>query len=249
MLKKWYEKEPVWFAVGWILLYVLVFSNADQLSEALGLPKLITVIAGLVLSLLLWRFIKQNGLSAHLGLTKVEGDLRKHLYFIPLLLISTVNFWNGLTLQTLPLETLCYILSMCFVAFLEEAIFRGLVFRGLCRENIKTAILISSLTFGVGHIVNLLLGEPVLDTLLQLVYASAIGFCYTAVCLSSGSILPCILSHALVNCTSVFAREPSPGGAVAIALVETLLAAGYGLWLLRGVWKESDLTAEIPLSL
>ena len=233
MLKKWYEKEPVWFAVGWILLYVLVFSNADQLSEALGLPKLITVIAGLILSLLLWRFIRQNGLSAHLGLTKVEGDLQKYLYFIPLLLISTVNFWNGLTIQTLPLETLCYLVSMCFVAFLEEAIFRGLLFRGLCRENVKTAILISSLTFGVGHIVNLLLGEPVFETLLQLVYASAIGFCYTAVFCCTGSILPCILSHAFINATSILARQPGAGTQLAMAVLQTLLGLCYGLYLLK----------------
>ena len=71
------------------------------------------------------------------------------------------------------------------------------------------------------------------DTLLQLVYASAIGFCYTALFHVSGSILPCILSHAFVNSTSIFAIEPSPAGNIVITIVQTILGVGYGLWLLR----------------
>jgi membrane protease YdiL (CAAX protease family) len=105
----------------------------------------------------------------------------------------------------------------------------------MCRSNVKTAILVSSLTFGMGHIVNLLLGAPLLDTLLQLVYASAIGFCYTAIFCAGGSIVPCILSHAFVNSTSVFAVEPSGTMHILITILQTVFSVSYGLWLLRGM--------------
>ena len=126
---------------------------------------------------------------------------------------------------------------MCCVGFLEEVIFRGFLFGAMRKNGLTAAVIVSSLTFGMGHIVNLLTGAPVLDTLLQLVYASAIGFCYTGIYLVSGSIVPCILSHIFVNSTSVFAIEPDERGLLITAIIQTLLGAGYGLWLLRAYKK------------
>lgn len=241
-MKKLYDKDPVWFAVLWIGIYVLGFGNADSLSEAIGIPKLLTVLVGGILSLLLWNFFRKYQLKDAFGLCPVRGNSQRFLHYLPLIAISSVNFWNGLTLQEDFLTIALHILSMCCVAFLEEAIFRGLLFRGLCRQNITTAIWVSSLTFGVGHIVNLLLGEPVVPTLLQLVYASAIGFCYTALVCTGGSLIPCILSHAFVNATSIFAREGDTLQLVLTTMIQTVLSLGYGFFLLRR--RSPDLTRE-----
>ncbi len=238
-MKKLFDKDEVWFAVAWIVIYVVGFSNADALSESIGIPKLLTVLFGLILSVVLYGFVRKHDLSGYLGLCPVAGMPRNLLHFLPLIVISSVNFWNGVTLNCAPAETVLYILSMCCVGFLEEVIFRGLLFKGMCKTNVTSAILVSSLTFGMGHVVNLLLGAPLLDTVLQLIYASAIGFCYTAIFLRFGSIVPCILSHALVNSTSVFALEPTGKGQIITAGVQTLLSTVYGLWLLK---KSSEST-------
>jgi len=232
-MKKLYQKDEVWFAVLWIGLYVVGFSLGDGLSEKLGMPKLLTCAVGLVLSAVLFRFVKQNGLMGYYGLCRPKGERKRTLLYIPLIAISSVNLWSGVALQASPFEIATHILSMATVAFLEELIFRGLLFNGMRRGGLTAAIIVSSLTFGVGHIVNLLTGAPVLDTLLQLVYASAIGFCFTALFLTTGSILPCILSHAAVNCMSIFALDPSPVGKIVTAAVQTALGIGYGCWLLR----------------
>lgn len=232
-MKKLYDKDPVWFAVGWIVVYVVAFANGDAVSEAIGIPKLITVVLGAVLSAVLLWFVFRNGLAEHFGLCRFRGEGRSFLWFVPLAVISSVNLWNGVTMNVSAAETVLYILSMCFVGLLEEVIFRGLLFKGMCTSNVPAAIIVSSLTFGVGNIVNLLLGEPLVETLLQLVYASAIGFCYTAVFYTGGSILPCILSHVFVNSTSIFAVTPSDTGSLIIAAVQTVLGTGYGIWLLR----------------
>lgn len=242
-MKKLYDKDPVWFAVLWIGIYVLAFGNADNLSESIGIPKLLTVLVGILLSFLLWCFLRRNSLIAEHGLCAFRGNLRTFLYFLPLIAISSVNFWHGLALQADVLTIALYILSMCFVAFLEEVIFRGLLFRGLCKQNVITAIWVSSLTFGFGHIVNLLLGEPVLPTFMQLVYASAIGFCYTAIVHTGGSLLPCILSHAFVNSTSIFAQEPDVPQLILTTAIQTVLSVGYGLWLLRRCQPAPNLTS------
>ena len=236
MLKKLFDRDQIWFAVLWIVVYVFGFGNADMLSETIGVPKLLTVLLGLVLSAVLYSFVRRHGLSGYYGLCRGRGG-RRFLYFIPLAVISSVNFWNGVTVNAPALESLLYIASMCFVGFLEELIFRGMLFKGMCQSNVKAAIIVSSLTFGAGHIVNLLMGAPLLDTLLQLVYAAAVGFCYTAVFYVGGSILPCILSHIVVNATSIFAATPDSGMNILIAMAQTGMSIAYGLWLLHAAKK------------
>ena len=232
-MKKLFDKDEVWFAVVWIVVYVIGFANADSLSESIGIPKLLTVLFGFVLAAVLYSFIRKHRLTNYFGLCFPANKSKAYLYYLPLIVISSVNFWCGLTIQVPFLEILLYILSMCLVGFLEEVIFRGLLFKGMCKSNVTVAIVVSSLSFGVGHIVNLLLGAPLFETLLQLIYASAIGFCYTALFHVSGSILPCILSHIFVNSTSIFAIEPTPSANIIITVAQTVLGVGYGLWLLH----------------
>ena len=52
--------------------------------------------------------------------------------------------------------------SMLFVGVLEEVIFRGLLFLAMAKDSMKAAVIVSSVTFGMGHIVNLLSGAPLL---------------------------------------------------------------------------------------
>lgn len=242
-MKKLFDKDPVWFAVLWIIVYVVSFGNADSASEALGMPKLVTVVVGAVLALVLTLFLKRHDFLTHAGLCPVKKG--KYLGFLPLALLSTVNFWNGIEAQAAPVEMGLYMLSMVLVGFLEEVIFRGLLFQAMRPGGETTAIVVSSLTFGVGHIVNLLLGAPLLETLLQLVYASAIGFCFTAVFIRSGSILPCILAHAVTNATSILAPEPSQRQRIFSAAVLTFLSIGYGFWLLKRNEEEKPWTQKI----
>jgi len=234
-MKKLFEKDEIGFALIWIGIYVAGFSCADMISEAMGMPKLLTVLYGLVLSVCLYGFIRRNHLSEYLGLRHVQGSGRQYLYYIPLMIVSSVNLWHGFALNGSAAEIILYVISMCFVGFLEEVIFRGLLFKGMYKSNLTSAVIVSSVTFGMGHIVNLFLGEPLAATLLQLLYASAIGFCYTALFCAGGSLLPCILSHAFINATSVFAPEPSLEKQVLFSCVLIVLDVGYGLWLLRRI--------------
>ena len=229
-MKKLFDKDEVLFAVLWIVVYVMAFSLADGVSEAIGIPKGITVVAGLALSLTLTGFLRRNQLLGYVGL---QGKVKQNgmLGYVPLAVATTVPLWAGVQMPASLWQSVLGVISMCFVGFLEEVIFRGLLFKAMSKTNLKAAVIVSSLTFGMGHAVNLLLGAPVLDTLLQLVYASAAGFCFTAIFCAGGSILPCILSHALLNSLSVFGAEATAGGQIIISAVQTVIHLGYGFWL------------------
>ncbi len=238
MMKRLFEKSEIWFAVMWIIIYVVGFSTADSISESVGIPKLVTAILALILSAVLFVFVKKNDLMAYFGLCRIQGSGKKMLYSLPLILISSVNFWNGVSCNGSAVEVILFVISMICVGFLEELIFRGFLFKAMCRDNVKTAIVVSSLTFGFGHIVNLLRGADLAENLFQLIYASAIGFCFTVLFYVGKSIIPCIIVHAVVNSTSMFAVERSMTEGIISTVVITVVSVAYGVYLLRSVPKE-----------
>lgn len=232
-MEKLYKKDETWFAVIWIIAYVVLVSAGDAVSEKIGLIKSVTLVLCGALSVAAFMFIKKNGLMEYYGLCKGDFDGKKWLYFLPLIAVSSVNLWCGLQMNHSVLESVLYAASMVFVGFFEEVIFRGFLFRGMCRNNMKAAIIVSSLTFGMGHIVNLLNGRDFVPTMLQIIYATAIGFMFTMIFVKSGSIIPCILSHIAVNATSTFSTEKDMVTGIAVSLIITVLSAGYGYYLLK----------------
>lgn len=229
-----YKKNELFFALIWIAVYVLSISAADGLSEEIGILKVITLPVALVLSFFLYGWIRKNKLQQYYGLRRITSiDFRKYLYFLPLLLLSTANFWNGAVFEHSLLETALFIASMLFIGFLEEVIFRGFLFKALSRKSIRSATLISSVTFGMGHIVNLLNGAAFLPTLLQIGYATAIGFLFTVLFLKTKSLWPGIFAHAFINASSIFAVAGDGSVQIIGGLVMVVLSVGYALYLLK----------------
>ena len=154
-MKKLYDKDEIWFAIMWIILYVIGFANADAFSDTIGMPKLLTVIVGFIMITILYGFITKHGLADFFGLCSIRGIYKDYAYFIPLVIISSVNLWNGMQFDIPFFEMVLFVISMCFVGILEEIIFRGFLFKGMCKTHVVSAIVVSSVTFGMGHAINL----------------------------------------------------------------------------------------------
>ena len=123
------------------------------------------------------------------------------------LIIISVNLWSGININNTPSEIIFHILTMFNIGFIEEIIFRGFLFKMLEKDNLKSAIAISSITFGIGHIVNLFNGADFIPTLMQIGYAISIGYLFVIIFHKSKSLIPCILAHALNNALSIFNIE------------------------------------------
>jgi membrane protease YdiL (CAAX protease family) len=134
-----------------------------------------------------------------------------------------------------PLETVLYVLSMFCVGFLEEMIFRGFLFQAMAKNGVKSAIIVSSITFGIGHIVNLFNGSGAewLPNLLQVMYAVAIGFAFVMIYCKTKSLISCILVHSVFNGLSAFANEAAvtTQREVISGLLLTVIGGGYALYL------------------
>jgi len=234
-----YQKNELIFSIIWIVIYVIALSAGDTLSAGIGVEKSVTAAVGGVLTALLVFWLYRSGRSADYGLCRSKVPAGRLLWYLPLVLLASVNLWFGVTMKLTPLETGLYILSMFFVGFLEEMIFRGLLFKAMAKDNLKTAIIVSSVTFGIGHLVNLINGSgaDLLSSGLQVVYAIAAGFLFTVIFYKTESLWACILTHGCLNALSAFADEAAqtPLMEVGSAAVLTVVAAGYAWYIWKNV--------------
>ena len=255
-MKKLYKKNEVSFALVWIGLYVVVMNIAmqfcggfDDLASKTVLQMVVPVacIAALAVAVTAW--IIHNDLTVHFGLCSFKGDLSAFLWFLPLIAMSCTNLVNGLSLNAPAAVALLMMANMAIGGYVEEVIFRGFLFRGMAKDNLRSAIIVSAVTFGAGHIVNLANTADKLGVLLQICYAIVIGFLYTIIAYKGGSLWPCIASHMFVNGSSVFALEEGPFSdliaavfgqsttdlvQICSAMLIIVISGSYAIWL----WKK-----------
>lgn len=202
-MEKRFEKHETLFCILLIIVYLVVNSYCIQ---NFGTEDYRSTIILTIMSMALIALMISLKRISYYGLIKVS-DSRKYLYFIPLLLIISVNLWSGINMTHTPNEILFHFLTMINVGFIEEIIFRGFLFKMMAKTNIKSAIVVSAITFGIGHLLNLLNGADLVQTLFQVGYAISLGYLFVIIFYKSKSLIPCIITHALINSLSIFNIE------------------------------------------
>lgn len=204
---KLYKKNELNFALFWIIFYCLL---AVPIMENFGDSSVFTFLFLLLFAIIITGFIKKYKLTDKYGLDGFPKDLKRYLYFIPVWILATGNLWGGLSLSYSGLSQLWAVLSMILIAYIEEIIFRGFLFKALLtKEGVKNAIIIVGVTFGIGHIVNIFVGQARFETLVQIIFAIAWGFILVMIFSKSESLFPSIIAHGLINAFSKFGIENS----------------------------------------
>jgi len=202
-MKKIFKKHETLFCILLIVMYILLNSYSIQ---NFGIDDYRSVIINTIISIFLIILMIILKRVKYYGITKIT-NLKKYLYFIPLILIISVNLWSGININNTTSEIIFYILTMLNVGFIEEIIFRGFLFKMMAKDNVKIAIIVSSLTFGIGHIINLFNGDMLFPTLLQVCYATSVGYLFVIIFHKSKSLIPCIIAHSINNSLSIFYVE------------------------------------------
>lgn len=208
-MRKLYEKNELRFAIAWIVVYCVLQSLANPLNKAIGIGYAASAAFCILQTVVLFTFIRKNNLQKLYGLCKSPVPACRFLHYVPLLILASGNLWNGVALNYSPAETVCRIACMLCVGFLEELIFRGFLFTAIAKNNIRSAIIISSVTFGIGHIINLFNGSgmDLVSNLCQIVFAIAVGFLLVTIFYRGGSLIPCIIVHSAINTLGTFADD------------------------------------------
>ncbi len=247
-MKKLFDKNEVTFAVLLIVVYVVGSSVMQGISESVGIEYIAEMLFHIVMSVVLLVFIEKNDMMKYLGLCGSDVSAAKMWFYIPLFAVAAFPIIFGAKAQYSTAVLVCRTVSMLFVGFLEEVIFRGFLFKGICRRNIKRAVVITAITFGIGHIVNMLNGDNIFDNILQVIYAVCVGFTLVFIFYRTGSLLSCIAFHSLNNCLTGFISMKNLIGAVGneqtasiiLVAVRILIMSVYMVYVIKKIPKREQ---------
>ena len=227
---KFYEKHRVLFAV--ILIVVYCVTNAPIKEKyGYGSIQMLLLLAAFTVAIAI--FVKAGHLEEDLGLKGWPKNMKKLLYLIPMFVVATGNVWDGFAPSFTGTALLYATLSMALVGFVEEAIFRGFLFKGMLAEgSTVAAIVVSSLTFGLGHIVNMFAGQASFETFIQMIFAITWGFIFTMVYYKGGKLWPCIIAHSMIDVLAELGADNGTANWVSI-IATIIVGIVYCIYLSR----------------
>lgn len=225
-----YKRNELAFALLWIAVYCAVTMS---LRGQFGDENIYLFLALLALASAMGLWVKKYDLQGKYGLNTWPKDGKKYFYFLPMCFLATGNLWNGIAPAHSGFAQLWACLSMFLSGFIEEVIFRGFLFKALVlRDGLRKSIVIVAVTFGIGHILNLLTGQAGPETVAQIIFAVAWGFMFTIVFYKSKSLWPCILIHGFINASSKYGIETTNIWWMYI-IATAVIAAAYCAYLLK----------------
>ncbi len=149
-----------------------------------------------------------------------------------MLFLSVINLRYGIHIRFPWYEIILITVKALGIGFAEEILFRSFLFKSIMNKNTKAAVIISSIAFGLIHLTNLFTVQPVFMTLSQVVYATALGFMFTAFLYRTNNIIPCIICHGLIDASATFAPEGLSVGQLSVGWVLiSILSLSYGIYL------------------
>ena len=91
-MRKLYEKSELTFTIVWIVIYCVLQSLANPLNEKIGIEYSASAVFCILQSVVLLVFIWKNNLLKRYGLCKSSIPASRFLFYIPLIILATINF-------------------------------------------------------------------------------------------------------------------------------------------------------------
>lgn len=159
----------------------------------------------------------------------------------PAAFILLINLVVGIQTQASISHRLLAIVVALLVAIFEEGLFRGVIFGTLQQmkwpAQLWGQMAISAVIFGGMHLFNLLQGASWQGTLMQVIYAFALGMLFAAVAYRTQSLLPTILCHWLIDAAGLQGSQAVAGNPNFVSVVIYLVFSGvtilWALWITR----------------
>lgn len=247
-MKKLQENKPIGHALMWILAYIVLVNIGDNISKILGVDNVVTVIFLITLSLVLLFYLKKNNWFELYGFKKIKkSDLTKTLFYIPLIITIFLHYFRGINQELGYKGFFLAIALMICVGFIEELLFRGFLYEGILRQRGKTrAVLISGVTFAIGHIVNLLRGYTTADQINQIVIGVFIGVVLALLVACTNNIIPCVLYHIFFNISGTITNSNLKMETYMV-VITGIICTLYSAYLMKAFYFKRDYHNNLPL--
>jgi membrane protease YdiL (CAAX protease family) len=240
-IRNFAERHPFWFVVALAILQPIIALPFVVASKVLGtgitpLRLIIPTVQSVFVLWLIWAL----GWWRTSGLTGPVRNPHLLIYpamilFVPALLYGSVEISAG--------WVLFYFLAVLATGVSEEGFARGIALPALLRFGKWSAVLIAAAIFSAGHFTNAVFEE---FTVLEWVdkFANTFGFAvlYGALFLRTGSLLPLIFLHTLLDYIYVTSGTAGPFVAepldIRVHLGIAALNTAVGVYLMMGVTEE-----------
>jgi membrane protease YdiL (CAAX protease family) len=234
--------------IYWLLPILYILLAQQFITGYLGIVDNLTVatiykggFAALLLTGLVFsKTLNTVGLNASIKITVIPT------YWPFILLIG----WQFFQVEALPQsEVIGKLILMTFsIGFIEEVIFRGLVFYWLRNFSQLKVIILSALIFGLFHGLNILNGDAVLIVLMQVFVAFAIGLVFAVARFQDSSLWLLIIVHMLIDFsdylgTGLEASQLSENSVIEWMLPGVIIFT-WALWLIYRLPKKSQLVSD-----
>ena len=185
------------------------------------------IIGLAALAAIVYSLIKHKNLAA-IGFRRPEpGSAKKLLFYIPLLVIALSALVVGVDFEKGSGFLLANLFLALCVGLTEEIYFRGVICNLWLEKSVKKAVLISAVLFGICHLMNVLGGAGLMETILQIFFALAYGVAFALVFIVSKSIWPCIALHAFHDACSFLSADGSVRANIVIGAFQFIVMIAY----------------------
>jgi len=229
-----FSKDFVLFIIC-LLIYGLTSNVSIAISEKINFHNSIVALFYIIFSILLILFLKRKNKLSYYGLNSIKNlNYKNLLYFIPMIIIISVNLWNGININNSLIQIILITICMICVGFFEELIFRSFLMKAIMNKNKRIAIIVSGVLFGVIHLLNIFTGASIVTTILQAFYATSFGLMCAVFFYKTNNIIPCIICHSLSNAFDTFlpqnlSIEKQYIGCITIIIISSF----YTIYLLK----------------
>lgn len=200
-----FKKELIFFAI-WTVIYFALVILANVLSNfVIKIPNSINAFVEILFPIVVITYLKKKSLLSYYGINSLKNLRYKNLLFcVPMIIIAFLNLGFGIHINYSWEQLLFISIAMLGVGFSEEILFRSFLIKAVINKNTKAAIFISSIVFGVIHLTNLFGGANLIQTVLQVIYATSFALMCSLFFIKTNNIIPCMICHSLVNITNSF---------------------------------------------
>lgn len=233
--------KPVLKSVMWAVIILLFYTLAGVLTSILKPDDTNTMLIrgicvwGSVLLAVLYIWRSKYSFSG-VGFRKMEpGVFKKFMYFLPAIVMEAIGLVVGFKKISVGFVAAVFFFTLA-VGFAEEIYFRGIILKVLDGMGIKTAVVLSSIIFGVTHLGNIAGGANIFETLLQVVFAFIIGIVFAEMFIISKSLIPVIIWHFLHDFTSFLQVAPEVNTVlILLTALQTVILIIYAIFMWRNL--------------
>jgi membrane protease YdiL (CAAX protease family) len=238
-MRAFFTRRPLLGALAiWVVSFVFQAGGAAIITNVA--PQTPELIQRLILLLLLCVGVVALLTALHWwrGAGFVGPSHWRNLWMIaPPALLCIVPVVGGV--QSLDAATLAiFVVGYLGTGFMEESLFRGVIFGFLRPRDLGRAVAISTILFATLHLTRLFFGSPPMTVAWQILFAACWGVALAGLWLRMGTIWPIIGLHALWDFTLNTGHLP-----MMLYPVVHLALLGYGIYLLRSGARKGEASA------